>query len=434
MKNITNENSAENQNAGLQTEMQATQSNAQGKKSEKTPQSAESKQQPPEKPQSFIKKLASRWFIDAFSGMAQGLFVTLIAGTIIKTIGTLIGNNAVGNLFTLIGGVASVLMGAGIGVGIASKLKASGLVVFSAVVAGFTGAYADKIIGAQIDFSHISVALNGSLNELFAFIGSKSSPGNPISAYVCALAAVEVGNLVAGKTKLDILLVPLTCIFSAFIGCFISVPFIWIISLLSRGITVATGAVPFVMGVVIAVVMGLLLTLPTSSAAIWVAIALPVLRAGSGYSEAEIYNMYLAGGAAVVGCACHMVGFAVMSYRENGWGGLVSQGLGTSMLQIPNVMKKPVLFVPPVIASAVCGPLSTCAFKLLCDASGGGMGTSGLVGVIGVINACGAGGVSPWVTAFGILLLMFVLPAAICLFISEFMRKKGIIKFGDLKI
>lgn len=386
-----------------------------------------------EKEQSF-KKLASRWFIDAFSGMAQGLFVTLIAGTIIKTIGTLIGNNVVGNVFTLIGGVASVLMGAGIGVGIASKLKASGLVVFSAVVAGFMGAYADKLIGAEIDFSHISVSLNGTLGGLFSFIGEKSSPGNPISAYVCALAAVEIGNLVAGKTKLDILLVPLTCVFSAFIGCFISIPFIWLISLLSRGITVATGAVPFVMGVVIAVVMGLLLTLPTSSAAIWVAIALPVLRAGSGYSESEIYNMYLAGGAAVVGCACHMVGFAVMSYRENGWGGLISQGLGTSMLQIPNVMKKPVLFVPPVIASAICGPLSTCAFKLLCDASGGGMGTSGLVGVIGVINACSVGGVSPLATAAGILLLMFVLPAVICFFTSEFMRKKGIIKFGDLKI
>lgn len=387
-----------------------------------------------EKKPGLIKKLASRWFIDAFSGMAQGLFVTLIAGTIIKTIGTLIGENAVGNLFTFIGGVASVLMGAGIGVGIASKLKASGLVVFSAVVAGFIGAYADKIIGAQIDFSHINVSFNGSLAELFAFIGSKTSPGNPISAYVCALAAVEIGNLVAGKTKLDILIVPLACVFCAFIGCFISIPFIWLISLLSRGITVATGAVPFVMGVVIAVVMGLLLTLPTSSAAIWVAIALPVLHPDSGYSQAEIYNMYLAGGAAVVGCACHMVGFAVMSYRENGWAGLISQGLGTSMLQIPNVMKKPVLFVPPVIASAICGPLSTCAFKLLCDASGGGMGTSGLVGVIGVINACKSGGVSPWITAFGIILLMFVLPAAICFFISEFMRKKGIILEDDLKI
>ncbi len=381
-----------------------------------------------------IKKLAERWFISAFSGMAQGLFVTLIAGTILKTIGTLFTNAgvaSVGSIFALIGSVASVLMGAGIGVGIASKLNAKGLVVFSAVVAGFMGAYAEQIIGAKITFSSISIELNGSANSLFGLIAQKGTPGNPISAYICALAAVELGNLVAGKTKLDILVVPLTCIFSAFIGCFVSVPFIWIISLLSKGITVATGAVPFVMGVVISVVMGLLLTLPTSSAAIWVVVASGVISSGT---PEEVYNMYLAGGAAVVGCACHMIGFAVMSYRENGWGGLISQGLGTSMLQIPNVMKKPVLFVPPVIASAVCGPLSTCLFKLCCDASGGGMGTSGLVGVIGVINASSEVGLSPWIIAAGIALLMFVLPAAISLFVCEFMRKKGIIDQGDLKI
>lgn len=387
-----------------------------------------------QKPANLFKKLASRWFIDAFSGMAQGLFVTLIAGTIIKTIGTLFdkaGLGSVGAVFTLIGSVASVLMGAGIGAGIASKLKAQGLVVFSAVVAGFMGAYAEQIIGAKITYSQITVALNGSAADLFNFIAAKNSPGNPISAYICALAAVELGNLVAGKTKLDILLVPLTCILSAFLGCFVSVPFIWVISLLSRAITVATGAVPFVMGVVISVVMGLLLTLPTSSAAIWVVVASGVLASGT---SVEQYNMYLAGGAAVVGCACHMVGFAVMSYRENGWSGLISQGLGTSMLQIPNVMKKPVLFVPPVIASAVCGPLATCAFKLLCDASGGGMGTSGLVGVIGVINAGAKNGSSAWLTALGIALLMFILPAAISLGVCEFMRKKGVIKLGDLKI
>lgn len=382
----------------------------------------------------FFKNLAQRWFIDAFSGMAQGLFVTLIAGTILKTIGSLFvkaGAASVGSIFTLIGAVASVMMGAGIGVGIASKLKAKGLVVFSAVVAGFIGAYAEQIIGAKISYSSIIVNLNGSAESLFGTIAQKGIPGNPISSYICALAAVELGNLVAGKTKLDILVVPLTCIFSAFLGCFVSIPFIWIISLLSKGITVATGAVPFVMGVVIAVVMGLLLTLPTSSAAIWVVVASNVISSGA---PEEVYNMYLAGGAAVVGCACHMVGFAVMSYRENGWGGLISQGLGTSMLQIPNVMKKPVLFVPPVIASAVCGPLSTCLFKLCCDASGGGMGTSGLVGVIGTINACSAANVSPWVTSSGIALLMFILPAAISLFVCEFMRKKGIIDFGDLKI
>ena len=376
-----------------------------------------------------IKRLANRWFIDAFSGMAQGLFVTLIAGTIVKTIGTLIGDNLIGQTLVLIGQIASILMGAGIGAGIANYLKAPKLVVFSATVAGFIGAFAEQILGAKIAFDSISVSLNGNILSVSAIL-AKGLPGNPIGAYVCSLIAVEIGNLVCGKTKLDILLVPLTCLICAFLGCFICIPFIWLISLLSRGIAVATGAVPFVMGIVIAVVMGILLTLPTSSAAIWVAIATPVITGGLNFDAT--YNMYLAGGAAVVGCASHMVGFAVMSYRENGFGGLISQGLGTSMLQIPNVMKKPILFLPPVISSAICGPLATCVFKLLCDASGGGMGTSGLVGVFGVINL--AKMQTPWVMWLGIVLLMFILPAVICFFTSEFMRKKGLIKEGDLKI
>ena len=179
--------------------------------------------------------------------------------------------------------------------------------------------------------------------------------------------------------------------------------------------------------------MGMLLTLPTSSAAIWVAIATPVIT-GESSTSSEIYNIYLAGGAAVVGCASHMVGFAVMSYRENGLGGLISQGLGTSMLQIPNVMKKPILFLPVVISSAITGPLSTCVFKLLCNASGGGMGTSGLVGLFGVISPETASMQTPLVMWLGILLLMFVLPAVISLTVSEFMRKKQIIKDGDLKL
>ena len=422
--------------AEKQTEQIEKQELVEDKAAENTVKDEKSASESKKTAKGVIAALCRRWFIDAFSGMAQGLFVTLIAGTILKTIGTLIGETtAVGKMFVFIGTIASVLMGAGIGVGIASKLKASGLVVFSAVVAGFIGAYSEQVIGASIGYSSITVNFNGSFESLAAFLGKVKSPGNPISAYVCALAAVEIGNLVSGKTKLDILLVPLTCVAVAFVGCFVSIPFIWLIKVLSRGIEIATGAVPFVMGVVIAVVMGMLLTLPTSSAAIWVAIASPVLSgAAAGSVSASAYNMYLAGGAAVVGCACHMVGFAVMSFRENGVAGLISQGIGTSMLQIPNVMKKPVLFLPPVIASAVCGPLSTCLFKLCCDASGGGMGTSGFVGVIGTVSAGNICGVPLWITLLGIALLMFILPAVICFFTSEFMRKKGIIKAGDLKI
>jgi uncharacterized membrane protein len=363
----------------------------------------------------IVKRICSRWFIDAFSGMAQGLFVTLIAGTIIKTIGSyIIGEDtAVGAFLSLIGGIASVVTGFGIGVGMANALKSDKLVVYSAGVAGFIGAYADKLLGGA------------GLMELSAIWG-KGLPGNPISAYVCALLAIEVARLVSGKTKLDILLVPLTCIACAIAGVYVSYPFIWLIGVIGEGIRIATTATPIVMGMVIAVVMGMLLTLPTSSAAIWVTI---VTSFGQDVPDAVL----IAGGAAVVGCASHMVGFAVMSFRENGVSGLISQGLGTSMLQIPNVMKKPILFIPPVISSLITGPLATKVFQLRCNASGGGMGTSGFVGVFGVIDAS-AGKIAPWVLWLGIALLMFILPALICFFVSEFMRKKGWIKDGDMKI
>ena len=361
-----------------------------------------------------IKNLCNRWFIQAFSGMAQGLFVTLIAGTIIKTIGSYIfPNSDFGKLLLLVGGIASVVTGFGIGVGMAHYLKSDKLVVFSAGVAGFLGAYAEQILAGADLAALSSVWANG-------------LPGNPISAYICALLAIEVCKFVSGKTKLDILLVPLTALSCAILGVYVSYPFIWLIKVIAEGINIATTITPFVMGMVIAVVMGMLLTLPTSSAAIWVTI---VASYGSEVPDAVL----IAGGAAVVGCASHMVGFAVMSFKENGVSGLISQGLGTSMLQIPNVMKKPVLFIPPIISSLITGPLATVVFKLRCDKSGGGMGTSGLVGVFGVINASSEV-VKPWVMWLGILLLMFVLPAVICLLLGRFMRKKGWIKEGDLKI
>lgn len=365
---------------------------------------------------SYVKYFANRWFVEAFSGMAQGLFVTLIAGTIVKTIGEYVfKDTAFGTLLVLFGNLASIITGFGIGIGIAHGLKADKLLAFSAGVAGFIGAYANEI-------------LNGATTASLSALWAKGLPGNPISAYVCSLFAVEIGRLVSGKTKLDILILPLTAILCAAMGTYISFPFIWLISNISEGIKIATEATPFVMGIVISVVMGMLLTLPTSSAAIWVTVA--------GYYGTDVPDaILLAGGAAVVGCSCHMIGFAVMSFRENGWSGIISQGLGTSMLQIPNVMKKPILFLPPVIASAILGPISTCVFKLYCNAAGGGMGTSGFVGVFGVIQATTQSGhIDSWVTWLGIILLMFVLPAVICLAVSEFMRKKNIIKFGDLKI
>ena len=364
----------------------------------------------------YLKALPKRWFITAFSGMAQGLFVTLIAGTILSQIAGWIGNNYVGNTLTYIANIAKSLMGAGIGVGIAHALGKNKLLTFSAAVAGMVGAFADKLmIGAGVPLVSLTAGL----------------PGNPIGSYVVTMLVVELVGLYAGKTKLDILLVPLGALVLSFGGVFVAYPFVWLVNQLGVLIAKATDVTPFFMGIIIAVVMGVLLTMPTSSAAIWVAVASPVLGGfANGTVSVENYEaMLLAGGAATVGCACHMVGFAVASFKENGVGGLISQGIGTSMLQIPNIMKKPVIMLPMIISSAICGPLSTCLFGLKCGSSGGGMGTSGLVGVFDLFNYT-----SGWGGYAGIILLMFVLPVVLNWLISEFMRKKDWIKDGDMKL
>ena len=369
-----------------------------------------------EKVASYCKTLPKRWFITAFSGMAQGLFVTLIAGTILAQIAGWIGDNYVGNTLTYIANIAKSLMGAGIGVGIAYALGKNKLLTFSAAVAGMVGAFADKLmVGAGTPVITLTSGL----------------PGNPIGAYVVTLLVVELVELYAGKTKLDILLVPLGTLVLAFGGVFVAFPFIWLVNQLGVLIAKATEVTPFLMGSVIAVIMGVLLTMPTSSAAIWVAVASPVLTGfANGTVGAEHYEaMLLAGGAATVGCACHMVGFAVASFKENGISGLIAQGIGTSMLQIPNVMKKPVIMLPMILSSAICGPLSTCVFHLKCGSSGGGMGTSGLVGVFDLFQ-----NTQGWVGGIGIILLMLLLPAVLNWIISEFMRKKGWIQDGDMKL
>jgi uncharacterized membrane protein len=353
-----------------------------------------------------VKNLSKRWFIDAFTGMAQGLFCTLIAGTILAQIGKWIGNLLGADHFIVqtiisIASMAKMLMGAGVGVGIAHALGANKLTMFSASVAGFAGAFADKLL------------LGGVISVGFG------APGNPIGAYVVSLLAIELVSLYVGKTKLDILIVPLGTLFLIFTGIYLAFPFIELVKMLGKFIEQATTITPFFMGIVIAVLMGVLLTMPTSSAAIWLSIASGVT------SDA----MLLAGGAAVVGCSCHMIGFAVASFRENGVSGLISQGVGTSMLQIPNIMKKPIIMLPEIIASAILGPISTCLFHLKCTAEGGGMGTSGLVGIFGVIDA--SAGVNPALTALGIVLLMIILPAVICFVTSEIFRKIGWIKEGD---
>lgn len=348
-----------------------------------------------------FKALMKRWFIDGFSGMALGLFCTLLIGLIIKQVGLLIGGG-VGDALYNLGVVASSLMGAGIGAGVARSLKADRLLLYSAIVAGTMGAQASSFLGGTL--------ISGSLISI--------ASGEPVGAFVAALLAVEVGFLVQGKTKVDIIVVPFVTLVTALIVTYTICPGIIAgMNAIGEAIQAATELQPLLMGIVIAIVMGCLLTLPTSSAAICIS-----LKLGG-----------IAGGAAVVGCCCQMIGFAVMSYRENKVGGLIAQGLGTSMLQIPNVFAKPVLIVPPIIASAICGPLATVVFKLSCNYASSGMGTCGLVGIFGTITES-AGTISNASLTIGIALLFFILPAVICFALSEIFRKKGIFKFGDLKL
>ena len=354
-------------------------------------------------PPSPIKAFFQKYFIDAFTGMALGLFVTLIAGLIISQIGGWLQLP----VLVAIGKLASVLMGAGIGVGIAYYLKAPTLVMLSCLVAGMLGAHSEALMAGTLFIPQQA----GPATFL-------ALPGNPIGAYLAAVFAYRAGSWVAGKTKLDILLVPLMVCAVAWAVCaLLNPPVVAAVNAIGVGIQAATELQPLLMGIVIAVVVGILLTLPTSSAAICIAIVLGGL----------------AGGVAVVGCAAHMIGFAVASYKDNGWSGIISQGLGTSMLQIPNVLRKPIVLLPAVIASAIVGPIATVGFELACTATGAGMGTAGLVGVFGVVEASKElMSVTELWTA--IVLLMFVLPAIIAGGVAYLMRRMGWLVDGDMKL
>ena len=363
----------------------------------------------------YLKALPKRYFITAFSGMAQGLFVTLIAGTILAQIAGWIGDNYIGNTLLYIANIAKSLMGAGIGVGIAHALGKNKLLVFSSAVAGMVGAFAQGLVFGETPS---------------AILLTSGSPGNPIGAYVVTMFIVELVSLYEGKTKLDIILIPLGALLLAVGGTYLAWPFIELINLFAEllVITINAGeAVKIIVGIVIAVVMGILLTMPTSSAAIWIAIA----RSETAISNPEVFA--IAGGAAVAGCAAHMIGFAVASYRENKVSGLISQGIGTSMLQIPNIMKKPIIMLPEIIASVFAG-LVAVLLDMRCTDVGGGMGTSGLVGLFGVIDASVVANIPTVSIVLGIVLCLFVIPAVVSLGASEFMRKKGWIKDGDMKL
>ena len=363
-----------------------------------------------------VKKYCKRYFIDAFTGMAQGLFCTLIAGTILAQIASWCGDNGFAHTLGYIASIAKMLMGAGIGVGIAHKLGAKPLVIFTAAVTGLVGAFAGGLVQ--------------SITTDAAFTLAFGAPGNPIGAYVVSLLSIEIAGLYAGRTKLDIVLIPLGMLVLCLVGIFIAWPFIKLIDLLAKLIVLAIEAgtaVKVIVGIFVAIVMGVLLTMPTSSAAIWIAIA----TSATALANPEAFA--IAGGAAVAGCSAHMVGFAVATFRENRWSGLISQGIGTSMLQIPNIMKKPIIMLPEIVASAVSG-LVAVLLGLRCNAAGGGMGTSGLVGVFGTIDASMAAGLETWKLVLGIILCLFVIPAGVSLGVSELLRKRKLIKPEDVTL
>ena len=348
-----------------------------------------------------------RYFIDAMSAMAQGLFCTLLVGTILNTLGTQLhigfltdiivtlgkGDGALG--YTIVG-LCSAMVGPGMAVAIGQALNAPPMVLFSLIPVGFA-----------------TNAMGGA--------------GGPLAVLFVAIIAAEIGKAVSKETKIDILVTPIVTILSGIgAAALIAAPIGTAASAVGKAIMWATELQPFFMGIIVSVVIGVALTLPISSAAICAALGLTGL----------------AGGAAVAGCCAQMVGFAVMSFPENRWGGLAAQGLGTSMLQMGNIVRNPRVWIPPTLASAITGPLATCLFHLEMNGApvSSGMGTCGLVGQIGVYTGWVsdvAAGVKTAVTAMdwlGLVLISFVLPAVLTWLIAIPLRKCGWIKDGDLKL
>lgn len=344
------------------------------------------------KKESKIKKYLHRYFIDAMSAMAQGLFASLLIGTIISTLGTQLGIPVLDE----IGGYAKSAAGPAMAVAIGYALQAPPLVLFSLVAVG------------------------GAANTL-------GGAGGPLAVLVLAIVAAELGRLISRKTKIDIIVTPLVTIFSGCGLAYLIAPYIGAAaSSVGSLIMWATELQPFLMGIIVSVVVGIALTLPISSAAICAALGLTGL----------------AGGAAVAGCCAQMIGFAVISFRENGWGGFFAQGIGTSMLQVPNIIKNPRIWIAPTLASAITGPIATCVFGLQMngDAIASGMGTCGFVGQIGVYTgwlADIAAGAKTAITAtdwVGLVLICFILPALLSLVFDLVLRKLNWVKPGDMKL
>jgi uncharacterized membrane protein len=329
------------------------------------------------------------YIVNVLNGMAWGLFSSLLIGLIIRQIGTIVGND----LLIHFGNVAQRLMGPAIAVGVAYAVKAPNLGIMSAVAVGALGAG--------------SVVFDGATATLVT--------GEPVGAFVAALAAAEASKLVAGKTKVDIVIVPfVTIAVGGLVAHFISPAMSSMMTSLGEVINRATELQPIPMGIIVSTLMGIILTLPISSAALSISLGLSGIAAG----------------AATVGCCANMIGFAVASFRENGIGGFIAQGIGTSMLQVPNIVKNPLIWIPAILSSAILGPISSAVLGMTSNAQGAGMGTSGLVGQFAMIEVMGS---SPEVL-LQIALMHFILPGVLSLLFSEIMRKKGWIKPGDMKL
>ena len=346
--------------------------------------------------------------IKTMNGMAYGLFSTLIIGTII---GTIAGFFDEGNFFYLLFNSLSTVLrkltGVGIGIGIAWSLKLDGLKLICATISGGIASYFSSFklweIFKVVDYNYFEA-------------NTKFQIGDPLSIYLVVIFTVLlITAVLKKKTPVDIILIPLFAVVASLIlSMIICGPVSALTTLIGRFVNSATVLQPFLMGIVISVVMGMALTAPISSAAIAVAIGLEGL----------------AGGAAVVGCCVQMLGFAVMSRKDNSIGMVISTAIGTSMLQFKNILKKPIIWLPTIIVSAILGPIGTCLFKIKCNSAGAGMGTSGLVGYFGTIDAMG-GIANSWVV---ILVLLFILPVVLVYILDLVFRKFNLIKQDDLRV
>lgn len=346
-----------------------------------------------------IEISAKRYFIDAMGAMALGLFATLLIGTIFGTLGDTFSLDFCTDIKTF----AQAATGMAIGVAIAYALKAPALVMYSCAVVGHIG------------------------NSYAFTFGDTTLSAGPAGAFFAVIIACEIGKIVSKETPVDILVTPVVTILAGYGVSLLICPAVSIlIYYLAEFIGIAMAWAPLLMGIVVAIVVGIILTLPISSAALCAMIFSPAIIAASANSEA----MLLAGGAAAVGCSAQMVGFAVISFRENKWGGLVAQGLGTSMLQMGNICLKPQIWIAPTLAGGLCGALSAVVFKLKCSGVSAGMGTCGLVGPIGIFSESGY---SAGIIA-GTVLLCLVVPAVASFAINEVLRKIGLVKTGDMKL